>query len=49
MTNFVIVDDEGQEYTEPVRERDKAEELLEKAEREGTLDYSIRRIGRGFA
>lgn len=48
MTSYVIVDSDGNEHTEPVHSRDKAEQLLERAEETGTLDYSIRTIGRGF-
>lgn len=48
MTRYVIVDSEGNEHTEPVRSKSEARSLLNQAKREGTLDYSIKRIGRGF-
>jgi hypothetical protein len=48
MTQYVIVDGDGEEHTEPMTDRDEARRMLEKARREGTLDYSIKRIGRGF-
>lgn len=48
MTQYVIVDSNGEEHTEPINDKDRADELLERAKEEGTLDYSLRRIGRGF-
>lgn len=48
MTQYVIVDDSGEEHTEPTRDKQEAERLLKRAKEEGTLDYSIKRIGRGF-
>jgi hypothetical protein len=48
MVRYIIVDADGNEHTDPVTSKERAEELLERAKREGTLDYSIKRIGRGF-
>lgn len=48
MTEYIIVDADGNEHTEPTRDKDEAERLLERANDEGTLDYSIKTIGRGF-
>lgn len=48
MTRYIIVDSEGNEHTDLIDTRERAEELLERANEEGTLDYSIKTIGRGF-
>lgn len=48
MTKYIIVDSEGNEHTDPVGSKERADELLQRAEDEGTLNYSIKRIGRGF-
>lgn len=48
MTRFVIIDGDGNEHTEPVDSEQEAEVLLERANEEGTLDYSIKTIGHGF-
>jgi hypothetical protein len=48
MTRYVIIDGDGNEHTDPVSSKEEAEELLERALDEGTLDYEIKRIGRGF-
>lgn len=48
MPRYVIVDSDGEEHTDPVNSKSRAKELLARANKEGTLDYSIKRIGRGF-
>ena len=48
MTQYIIVDADGNEHTEPTHSKKKANKLLERAEETGTLDYSIKTIGRAF-
>jgi len=48
MTKWIVVDGEGEEHTEPIGDREKAKEVLAKARKEGTLDYRLKRTGRGF-
>lgn len=48
MTRYIVVDGEGEEHTEPIDDYDEAQRTLERARREGSLDYSLKTIGRGF-
>lgn len=48
MTKYVIIDGEGNEHTDPVSSETEARSLLNQAKTEGTLNYSIKRIDRGF-
>ena len=47
MVRYIVVDADGKEHTDPLPE-DEAEQALERANNTGTLDYSLKRIGRGF-
>lgn len=48
MAKFVIVNANGLECTEPIPDKDRAEELLERKQENGAVGYSLKRIGRGF-
>lgn len=48
MTRYIVVDSDGEEHTDPIADYDEAQRVLEKARREGSLDYSLKTIGRGF-
>lgn len=44
---YIVIDSDGNEHTEPLP-KEEAKEMLERAKETGTLDYSLKQIGRGF-
>lgn len=48
MTKFVIVDADGLERTEPISNKNQAEKLLKRKQKNGAIGFSLKRIGRGF-